>query len=48
MNTDVKSRKGQALPIMQARSPAEYIPGDQELPVAITSLRDMITWAQNW
>src|SRR5215813_387134 len=48
MSTDIKSRKGQPLPIMQARGPAEYVPGDQELPVAITSLREMITWAQNW
>ncbi len=48
MSAEIKSRKGQPLPIMQARGPAEYIPGDQELPVAITSLREMITWAQNW
>jgi len=48
MSAEVKSAKGKALPIMQAKSPAEYLPGDQELPVAITSLLDMITWAQNW
>jgi NADH-quinone oxidoreductase subunit B len=48
MSTEIKSRKGKPLPIMQAKSPADYIPGDQELPVAITSLQEMITWAQNW
>ncbi len=48
MSADIKSQRGKPLPIMQARGPAEYIPGDQELPVAITSLREMITWAQNW
>ncbi len=31
-----------------ASGPHEYIPGDQELPVAITSVADMLQWAQNW
>jgi len=31
-----------------ARGPQEYIPGDQELPVQITSFMDMLQWAQNW
>jgi NADH-quinone oxidoreductase subunit B len=30
------------------RTPAEYIPGQQEAGVVITSLHDMLTWAQNY
>jgi NADH-quinone oxidoreductase subunit B len=30
------------------RTPAEYIPGQQEGPVALTSVADMLRWAQNW
>src|SRR5579884_3428758 len=37
-----------AVPIIMARGPQEYVPGDQELPVQLTSLADMIQWAQNW
>src|SRR5712692_3574090 len=36
------------VPIALAKGPHEYIPGDQELPVQITSLADMLQWAQNW
>src|SRR5258708_16815473 len=36
------------VPIVMAKGPHEYIPGDQELPIQITSLADMIQWAQNW
>src|SRR5258708_34371881 len=36
------------VPIAMASGPQEYTPGDQELPVQITSLADMIQWAQNW
>lgn len=36
------------VPIAMARGPFEYIPGDQELPVQITSMADMLKWAQNW
>src|SRR5260221_13828666 len=36
------------VPIAMAKGPHEYIPGDQELPVQITSLADMLQWAQNW
>src|SRR5919199_5376178 len=31
-----------------ATGPHEYIPGDQEGPVQLTSLADMLQWAQNW
>ena len=33
---------------MAAKSPADYIPGQQEAPVQLTSLRDMLNWAQNY
>src|SRR5260370_22217912 len=36
------------VPIALAKGPYEYTPGDQELPVQITSLADMLQWAQNW
>jgi NADH-quinone oxidoreductase subunit B len=36
------------VPIVMARGPREYIPGDQELPVQLTNLADMLQWAQNW
>lgn len=36
------------LPIVQASEPFEYTPGDQEGPVQLTSLADMLQWAQNW
>src|SRR6516164_7545651 len=36
------------VPIAMAKGPYEYIPGDQELPVQLTSFLDMLQWAQNW
>jgi len=35
-------------PIMMASGPSEYIPGQQEDPIILTNLADMIQWAQNW
>jgi NADH-quinone oxidoreductase subunit B len=37
-----------AVPIARARGPAEYTAGQQELPIILTSLADMVHWAQNW
>jgi NADH-quinone oxidoreductase subunit B len=37
-----------AVPIVQASGPREYLPGDQEGPVQLSSLSDMLHWAQNW
>ena len=37
-----------AVPIVRASGPQEYTPGDQEFPVQLTSLADMLHWAQNW
>jgi NADH-quinone oxidoreductase subunit B len=31
-----------------AAGPEEYIPGQQEMPVRLTSLAEMVQWAQNW
>src|SRR5437762_7682780 len=40
------ARKG--VPLAMARGPSEYIPGDQEAPVQLTSVADMLHWSQNW
>lgn len=32
------------VPIALAKGPYEYIPGDQELPVQLTSVADMLHW----
>jgi NADH-quinone oxidoreductase subunit B len=37
-----------AVPIAMARGPIDYVPGDQEAPVQLTSVADMLRWAQNW
>ena len=37
-----------SIPLAMAKGPFEYIPGDQELPVQLTSFLDMLQWAQNW
>jgi len=37
-----------SVPIAMANGPHEYTPGDQELPVQLTSFLDMLQWAQNW
>jgi NADH-quinone oxidoreductase subunit B len=36
------------VPLAMASGPAEYTPGDQEMPVQLTSMVDMLQWAQNW
>ncbi len=40
------SRK--TLPMARASAPFEYTPGDQEGSVQLTSLAEMLQWAQNW
>jgi len=37
-----------AIPLTMAQGPFEYTPGNQESPVQLTSLADMLQWAQNW
>jgi NADH-quinone oxidoreductase subunit B len=36
------------VPLTMATGPSEYTPGDQELPVELTSVAEMLQWAQNW
>ena len=38
----------QPIPLTMASGPAEYIPGHQEMPVVLTSVKDMLQWAENW
>jgi NADH-quinone oxidoreductase subunit B len=40
--------RSKPVPLAMARGPYEYVPGDQELPVQLTSFLDMLHWAQNW
>src|SRR5437879_7729614 len=47
-NASVPGTRRKPVPIVMARGPQEYTPGDQELPVQLTSLADMLQWAQNW
>src|SRR5260370_41741469 len=41
-------RQGKNLPVIPPRTPAEYIAGQQEANVQLTSFADMLTWAQNY
>jgi NADH-quinone oxidoreductase subunit B len=47
-NAPEKVIRRKPVPIAMAKGPHEYIPGDQELPVQLTSFLDMLQWAQNW
>ncbi len=47
-NGPVPGTRRRAVPLAMAAGPAEYIAGQQELPVRLTSLADMVQWAQNW
>ena len=44
----VPGTRHKAVPIPMARGPFEYIPGEQEGPVQLTSVADMLNWAKNW
>ena len=44
----VPGTRHKAVPITMARGPFEYIPGDQEGPVQLTTVADMLNWAKNW
>jgi NADH-quinone oxidoreductase subunit B len=37
-----------AVPLTMARAAFEYVPGEQEGPVQLTSVADMLNWAKNW
>ncbi|HWZ20579.1 MAG TPA: NADH-quinone oxidoreductase subunit NuoB, partial [Ktedonobacteraceae bacterium] len=42
-----KTRR-KAIPLSMARGPQDYLPGQQEEPAVVTSVADMLQWAQNW
>src|SRR5947209_15599694 len=44
----VPGTRRKAVPLAVARGPFEYVPGEQEGPVQLTSVADMLNWAQNW
>ena len=44
----VPGTRRKAVPIAMAAGPAEYTAWQQEMPVILTSLADMVRWAQNW
>ena len=47
-NGPVPGTRRKTVPIARASGPAEYTAGQQEMPVILTSLADMVCWAQNW
>ena len=47
-NGSVPGTRHKAAPIARASGPTEYTAGQQELPVILTRLADMVQWAQNW
>jgi NADH-quinone oxidoreductase subunit B len=47
MSTNIR-KHGKDVSMLPPRTPAEYIAGQQEANVVITSLADMVTWAQNY
>jgi NADH-quinone oxidoreductase subunit B len=47
MGTHAPTR-GRDIPLVSPRTPTEYIAGQQEANVVITSLADMVRWAQNY
>jgi NADH-quinone oxidoreductase subunit B len=44
----VPGTRRKPVPITMARGPYEYTPGQQEDPIILTNLADMVRWAQNW
>lgn len=37
-----------AIPLTMVTHPGEYLPGQQEAPVVLTTYKDLLQWAQNW
>src|SRR6266566_4410418 len=42
------TRRRKPIPLRMASGPQDYTPGQQEEPAVLTSLADMLHWAQNW
>src|SRR5436309_12072840 len=47
-NSTTIGLKRKTVPIAMPQGPSQYTPGDQEGPVQLTSLADMLQWAKNW
>ncbi len=47
-DVSVPGTRRKPVPIAMATGPAEYTAGQQEMPVILTSLAEMLHWAQNW
>jgi NADH-quinone oxidoreductase subunit B len=47
-NGPVPGTRRKTGPLARASGPAEYTAGQQEMLVILTSLADMVRWAQNW
>jgi NADH-quinone oxidoreductase B subunit len=48
LETSQPANKRKPLPMAMAHGPQEYLPGQQEDPVLLTTVSDMLRWAQNW
>jgi NADH-quinone oxidoreductase subunit D len=44
----VPKTRRKAIPLSMASGPQDYVPGQQEEPAVLTSVADMLQWAQNW
>src|SRR5437763_6164873 len=44
----VPGTRHKVVPLTMARGPFEYVPGEQEGPVQLTTVADMLNWAKNW
>ena len=44
----VTGTRRKAIPLSMAKGPQDYMPGQQEEPAVLTSVADMLHWAQNW
>ena len=42
------TRRRKPIPLRMASGPQDYVPGQQEEPAVLTSITDMLQWAQNW
>ena len=47
-STEKAAGKLKAVPLTMASGPHQYIPGQQEEPVVLTTMAEMVTWAKNW
>ena len=42
------NKRRKPVPLSMAKGPQDYMPGQQEEPALLTSIADMLHWAQNW